>query len=472
MPNWFTKYFSERKAPVALFGLGLIAHLLAFYALMIFYGPCAFFLSNDCSVNGNDTQHYVIIADNLSHGNGYSRFVDPPYEPDALRTPLLPLYFAPFAYFGGLEIIWLAMIFLNILLSLLGPVLYKLARLFLPHSFALIAGIVFSVEPLYLYRSQIAEPDALLVLFLVTAAYFLIRSWQENSLRYLALCALVLGLSVLAKPTALYLAAVFVFFEIIHLAFFSGTDRRGRIIRTVAMVGIILLLVFPWLARNKIVFGIAELSSIQGFNLYEFYTKDLSIEGDQVPPMMHYFSREPTRYLPFQKDFVRVSIERIKQHPQEFAKQYAVGVLRNLFVSDIAAIYYYGHTKILPFEYNPESATSIHAALSRGGFPEASSAALKEFPKIIWALVLFVTYGFALAGCFFAWTRDRAAFLAFALFLVLFAYLLLASGPYVEAKYRLPALPLVFVVALYGVWSAIIKLQDTRNKIQTISNTQ
>ena len=442
--------FSESKTPYLLYVLALVAHLVFFYALLYLYGPCSFFLSNDCTLSGNDTQHYVIIANNIADGNGYSRFLEAPYEPDGLRTPFLPIYFVPFALAGGYSLIWLAILLLNLVLALAAPLIYKLARFFVPHGFALAAGIVMSLEPLYLYRSQIAEPDALLVLFVAGAMYFLVLSWKENQLKYLALCAALLGLAVLAKPNAQYLAVFVLIFETFFLLFFSPRSRSDRWRFLAVFVGVIFAIVAPWLVRNYAVFGVPQLSSIQGYNLYQYYTSDFALPNEQVPNDIQKGSREPSRYLPYQTYFTGLALERIKAAPGAYLQTHLIGALRNLFVSDISAIYYYGHTKLLPFPYSPESQTNIHKLLAAGDFAGLVKSAPTTFPKLAWSFIMLIFYIAAFAGLFFAWRRERVTFLAFLLFFALYGYLLISSGPYVEAKYRLPGLGLVFIAATFG----------------------
>jgi hypothetical protein len=193
------------------------------------------------------------------------------------------------------------------------------------------------------------------------------------------------------------------------------------------------------------------ISSVSGAALYEFYTNDIALPGEQVPDSMQEGSREPSRYLPYQKYFTGVAIERIRHSPTVFARELTIGAFRNLFVSDIAAIYYNGHTKLLPFSYNPESRVNIHELLSSGDISGAMQAATHMAPKILWVAILACLYGLAVVGWLLAFKHDRKTFLIFTMFLCFYGYFILASGLYVEAKYRLPALPLVIVVALYGL---------------------
>lgn len=446
------KFFSEEKSPYSLFAITLLSHVAVFYALLYLYGPCSFFLSNDCRVNGNDTQHYVILAENLSHGHGYSRFVDPPYEPDALRTPILSLYFAPFTYLADYQLIWLAILLLNIVLSLAPVLLYKLSRFFLPHAYALVAAFFLVFEPLYLYRSQIAEPDALLVLLLLASIYFVVRSWHRDTAPDIYRAALLLGLAILSKPSALYLTILIFIFEAAFLLLQKRDTQRQLKHLGLALV-ITCVVVTPWMVRNVIVFGVPAVSSIQGYNLYQYYTAQYALPDEHIPPDMELGSREPSRYLPYQGYFTGVALARIEAHKGAYLTAHLVGSLRNLFVSDISQIFYYGHGALLPFPYNPESKASLHQLLLDGNIGGAirSLFNVQVLPKIIWILCLLIVYLLALLGWIFAWRRDRATFLAFTMFFCLFGYLIVASGPFVDAKYRLPAILLIVLVALYGL---------------------
>ncbi len=459
--RWARKWFGEHHVTWTLFLVALVAHLAVFYALLYLYGPCSFFLSNDCTLNGNDTQHYVIIANNLAEGNGYSRFLDAPFEPDAYRTPLLVLYFLPFAALGGYSFVWLAIIFLNILLSLAAPLLYKFARLYMPHGYAVAAGLIMAFEPLYLYRSQIAEPDALFVLVLMAAMYFLARFWKHGWVQDIYRAFLLLGLSVLAKPSGMYIFALAVIFQILYVVFFVQKSWRAHAKTSLIAVAIGCAVVTPWLFRNYSTFGVPAVSSIQGYNLYEYYTESLKLPAESIPQEIQKSSREPSRYLPYQSYFTHVAFERIKNQPLTYAKDQAVGTLRNLFVSDIAQIYHYGHTRLLPFPYSPVSSINIHQSLQSGDFEALTQSVLRESPKLLWVVVLAILYGLALLAWAYAWGKDRLAFFTFTSFFCIYGYLLVASGPYVDAKYRLPGMPLVVIAALYGTYALARTLKIT-----------
>ncbi|OGG72623.1 hypothetical protein A3A38_00070 [Candidatus Kaiserbacteria bacterium RIFCSPLOWO2_01_FULL_53_17] len=450
----FSRYiqaaFDERWILYTLFALSLIAHTAVFGTLLFHYGPQGFFLSQGGVLDGNDGQHYVILAKNIVEGNGYSRFVDAPFEPDALRTPLLPSYFVPFFFVGGLQLLWCAMLFLNIVLAFAPLVLYKLARLFLSHGYAVGAALVLILNPLFLYRSQLAEPDALFVFLLILAAYFAGLFWKNATPRYFFISSFILGLSILLKPTGLYVAVIMFACHAAYIVFYRRGEWRTRFLHLIFGAAIILAILSPWLIRNNVVFGGWGISSVGGFNLYEFYTVNQKMPNEQVPEEIMVSSREPSRYLPNQAYFTSVAIDRIREAPLSYAKEQIVGSVRNLFVSELPVIYYYGHVKLLPFSYNPESETNLRELVLVGDGAAAFFALIHNIPKVLWFAALSLLYLLAFAGWLYAW-KDRSTFISFTFFLLLFSYFVVASGPYVDAKYRMPAMPLIIVIALYGM---------------------
>jgi hypothetical protein len=193
--------------------------------------------------------------------------------------------------------------------------------------------------------------------------------------------------------------------------------------------------------------------------LYEYYTKDLVLPEEKIPADIAQGSREPSRFLPYQSFFTETAIARIRAHPALYVKEQLVGTIRNAFVSDISQIHYYGHDRLLPFAYNPESRINLHELLLSGSFSGFLRAlfSVHVLPKLLWIALLGLVYACACAGLVAAWLDDRKKFLSYLLFGALYGYLLVASGPFVDAKYRLPALLLVVVVALYGVHAIATK---------------
>ena len=142
-----------------------------------------------------------------------------------------------------------------------------------------------------------------------------------------------------------------------------------------------------------------------------------------------------------------------------------IGTVRNLFVSELPVIYYYHHENILPFAYNPESRIGVRELLLQGDIGATMRVVFQDFPKLLWFALLFGMYCSAIWGWIHAWHRNRLVFFTFTLFFAIFGYFLVASGPYVDAKYRMPAMALIEITALYGVvalWNRLLVLRFIR----------
>ena len=323
----------------ALFVIALAARLAVFGLLLAHYGPGSFYLANNgVALSDNDSQNYVTIAKNLVEYGEYSRFAAPPYFQDAFRTPLLPVYFAPFiSAFGFTSGVTAGMLVLDIILSFTAVLGYKFAKLFLRNSYALAFGLILALEPLLVYRSSIAEPDALIVLLFLAGLYYFVRFWNEGFNKFLILTALFLGLATLAKPVGIYT----IYFLGLAILFKSRSIKRTAIYALVALI-----MVFPWIYRNHEVFGRWSLSSVTAYNFYNYYTAKLA-PVEKWPAEIG--GRDPQRDLRNENYFLSQSLARIKAHPMEYAKQHLVGTLLNFLAEDLVGMRNNGHAGILPF---------------------------------------------------------------------------------------------------------------------------
>ncbi len=401
--------------------------------MFAYQGPESFYLGdNGTGLIGHDSQHYVVIAKNLVEGNGYSRFVEAPFEPDALRTPLLPLYFIPFIYFFGFSHVWVGILLLLFILSFTPVVVYKLSRQLVSPRAALVISFLVALQPLLAYRSNIAEPDALMVLLIPLAFYYLVKFLQNiqsspgfqlisQPKRNLYLSALVLGISTLAKPVGVYLAVIIVFFIALYLVL---QKVSWHVIAEQCLVyfGIVVLVISPWLIRNRVVFGVWTVSSIATYNAYAYYTNSLKYPGE---PVLEFPVREAVRNPKYSSSYNQVSFERIKRAPLQYAKLHLTGTVRNLLASDMTAFAFNGHLKLLPVAYSPDTKNIFYYS---------------------WKIFLALIYLCILKRVFdLVRVREWGSVIIVGLFLVTYLYFILTPATFVDAKYRLPALPLLLI---------------------------
>jgi len=459
-------FIKRHKIFFILFIVALAVRLLFFGLMMWHYGPGSFYLDNDgMFLDGNDSQHYVLIAKNIVERGVYSRFVDEPFQSTAFRTPLLPLYFLPFIYSLGFGGIWLAILILDVILSFTPIVVYLLSKLFLSEKKSILIALLIALEPLLAYRSNLAEPDALMILLFLLSLYFLILFWLDKKKTGLMWSAIVLGFLALAKPVGFYLLVVFLLFALCKKIFFS-VDFKKLILHIVLAAIIFTAIVSPWLVRNKIAFGHFGMSSVQAFNFYLFYTADLT--EPRIKIVFDPDIREPERDLRYSSQLMEVSLLRIANQPVKYLKNHFTGTIRLLMSGQFQSFYYYGHQKLLPFSVEPKHEVNLTEMISDGYWRQAAVFVLsrENLLLMIRYLLLIIVYLLAAYHWMKSFWQDKKVFVVFSLFALLSFYFVFAAGPYVDPKYRLPIIPLLLIMLLYNFQN-----KKFENKIVIASGT-
>jgi len=444
------KFLKKHKIPLIIFFVALIFRLFIFGALLINYGPGSFYLDNGQGLNNNDAQYYILIAKNLVEHQAYSSFIDPPFQPTAYRTPLMPFYFVPFIYLFGFGSIWFGVLILDIILSLIPVIAYLLAKLFLSQRSAVMVGLLVALEPALALCTNDVRPDALLVLLFLLTLYHLILFWQQGKIKNLCYSAIFLGLAALAKPIAVYLLVPFIIFILLRL-FFEKIKLKKLVISIGLLVVIFLAIVFPWLLRNYLVFGSWDFASVVSHGLYGYYTKDFKLANE---PEIQYLpeDRDPTQNLKYQKQKIDIALARIKAQPVAYFKSHLLGTARYLFASDLPLFYYSGHQKLLPFNYSPVNDVNVTTEILSGNYKNILSFIFqpKNFVYLLRHVLFIIFYLVIFSAWLKSFIRDKRIFVTFGLFLALTFYFLFGSGPYVDPTYRIPVIPLLLIIFFYN----------------------
>jgi len=153
--------------------------------------------------------------------------------------------------------------FVNKLPSILADtgmilILYKLVKGIKGKKEALAAALIFAFNPVFWYNSGLwGQTDSIYGIFLLLSVYFL---YKNN--RYISV--LFYFLSVLTKPTAFFVAPVFIFFWLRRI------NLKQLILNTIMVICITLLLYYPFHPDGTI------------FWVYDFYIKSLGGELDYI----------------------------------------------------------------------------------------------------------------------------------------------------------------------------------------------
>ncbi|TSC94870.1 MAG: Polymyxin resistance protein ArnT, undecaprenyl phosphate-alpha-L-Ara4N transferase [Parcubacteria group bacterium Athens1014_10] len=447
------EYFKKYRLEIILFLIAVSAHFFFFFLLLRNYGFDSFYITNF------DAYEFFKLGRNLFQYQIFSNELAPPFYLNSFRTIFYPLYLAFFQFFTNQA--WLAIAFQNIIASFSIVLVYRIGRLIINNNkISFLAALIFALDPLQNYWSNLTEPDTLLVFLLLVVNFYFIKYWQGGSRKNLYLTALFLGLAALTKPVALYYPIFFCAF--IFIGKLSKKEWQSALKPIIVFVFIFFLTISPWLFRNWYHFKVIGISSITGENLFRYagevghYPEEISDYVKNAP--YHYKIRD----IRAQSTIAALAIKRIFEHPLIFARSQILGMIKFFIDDGHKEAYYNQHYKAM-FFYDtpePENKPDITQGILKGDFsviPEAFKnlnryMVIYFFSKIIYIL-FYIIAAFGLAK---AYKSDKKLFAIFLLFVVLFLYIAAAAGPWgASVRYRLPVLPGMLLIFFYGFFHRV-----------------
>ena len=209
----------------------------------------------------SDPDGYRAIAERVAQEGTFGRTIQGETQPTAFRPPLYPLALATI---GSTN---LSVAVFHLLLGLATVALtYLIARDIFETKFALVAAALVTIDPILLQQSALVMTETLAT-FLATASLFLLNQWSNEkgpNRRQSALLGLILGLSVLCRPTFL----LFALGVVLVLAWKRRTGKNdesahsGKPLLVVAL-GVVLVCL-PWMIRNQLQFGRPMITTTHG----------------------------------------------------------------------------------------------------------------------------------------------------------------------------------------------------------------
>lgn len=391
-----------------------------------------------------DSNHYRILAEHILSKKAFDTFPDRT-SPDSFRTPGYPLFLAGLYALGGS---WKAAALLQaIAVSGIGVLVYLLGKEMFGERVGMFAGILAILDPINLFYSTLTLSDSFFTLLFLASLIALIWSSQGNKWAFLS--GAILGYAVLVRPIGQFLPVLF-----LGYLWFSLQDRRLLIRRAgIFLIGFFII-VFSWMLRNKIIFDSWQLSSVGNFNAG--YFSMLFLEQQTGIPAGEYERR--------------LVNEKAGGDPMVLRTLYggpiSLGFAKEVISTDPLSYMGFHIVKTMPFFLN-DGLREIARLLefSDATLPNLSGFLLSgDFSE----LALAVTKGDMNTLLFFIGTGTMAIFLIFAgygiwhgalnarlrlfslLILLSVLYFALLTGPVANARYRMPAMPLIIISAVFG----------------------
>lgn len=254
MKSFFQKYNIE----IFVFFVASVARFLALAYGVLHYGDGILSLS--------DSKAFLDLAHAVASGQGYSR--DGGLTAFVLRPPGYSFYLAGF--FWLFHRFWPAIIGQVALSSFVPVLLARLGKNLMMNSRAVFwAAMISALEPHLVIYSIVYMSEALYgFLFLASIVYF-IRFLRDDTLRFLLVSSVLLGISAYVRPVSNYL---FFLYPVAILYRWRGAKDvfRDLLPKAFFAVAVFFAIIFPWMFRNYEHFGVFSMGSHGPYNLYVY----------------------------------------------------------------------------------------------------------------------------------------------------------------------------------------------------------
>jgi hypothetical protein len=385
--------------------------------------------------------------------------------PDLLRTPGYPVFLA-LTSLAGLPAAALA----NVILSVLSVILvWKLGRsVFSDDRIALGAAWIFAFEPLSVANSVMLLSETLFLALFLLSMERIAEFLRGQRLRVLAAAGLWLAAATFVRPVSYYLPILLALGLFLVLVRVKGLRWKAP--------AVLLISVLPWLAawqmRNLVETGYSGFSSAGDYNLYFIGSADVTARAEHRNFIDVRKESGFAGYAnPSEQDYLCESY--LARHPEQtgwgqaqrltFMHSEALRVIRahfgiylrsylaslsGLVINPGAGVY---HRLLYP------NGTGFADSLIAFKSPASGAIALaRAYPwvaaeKAAFVVVLLGLYLLAVWGVIWSDMRNACLWLLLGTSLYFFAATAAAVGPEATARYRLPVMPAVCILAAAGI---------------------
>jgi|TARA_Y100000031_G_scaffold157149_1_gene216778 4-amino-4-deoxy-L-arabinose transferase-like glycosyltransferase len=446
MINWL----KQNKVVVILFLLALLPRLI--FMLIAF-----FTLGDHGFIKGADI--YLDAGLNLLKHGVFTNSSILPLTPDSFPAPGYPIL---------LGISWLIIpkyIFIvfwqNILYSLFIVLVYKFARLFFNNFVSLGAALLMIFEPFSFFWSNVVMSETPFLLFFMASIYFLALFWKEQKWKFIIYSAILLALASLVRQVTIFFFPVILISSMVMLWGKISWPKLAKYL--FVYLTIFLMVISPWVVRNKLLAGNFTISNQTQFLYFHFvvpeilsltrgismveaeaYLEDLAVQKAGADNFDQIAWKD--EYILVLKE---VSSSAIKDQPFTYLKWHLIRALP-VFTNS-------GWMNILSFfNVNLEQASSVNLSslFIQGDWSKLSST-LKDNPFFLirllgigfWALINLV----ALGGLIFMLLRKNLFKIGLVLLMII-GYFVFVSSWAAMARLRLPFQPFLFIFFIYAIY--------------------
>jgi len=444
------------KRIIAIFFIAIAIRLAFFVAFAWHEGTF------NLTLGPQDTAGFINDAENLFSGHGFSDRSAPPFDPDGIRVPLVPVILGLFGANFGLYI------FFQILVASFSAVLVFLAgREFFGAKAGFVAALLLAIDPLSAYHSIVILSETWFTFLVLASLYCLARFFRVTSgrvlegWRWLVAGGIVCGLVTLTRPTGMVIAGVLA----LSLFLNFNLSFRRRLLWGMIFILLAAAVVSPWLWRNHNRFGVTGLSYIPAYNWYYFnarvfYARKLNIGNEQAKSLFRSWEQEEQKTngekngFQMQPFYLQKTWEVISPHLPQYLVFHGLNTAA-VFLGSAFDDIQKGWTK----SSNDVNLTSL---LLQG--PKGWLEVAKDYPQLLAMKAAGVLlYFFILLNITFA-AKSRRQVFWLAVLSALALALALTTGAAAEPRFRVPVQPLVLLLFGFSWYQTMDYLKSKNQK--------
>ena len=401
-------------------------------------------------IMSNDSPTYIDPARQLA-AEGYYTY------PSLLRTPLYPMFLALVLKVFGMP--WANVIVIQILASTFNVFLtYCLARKLFSSSVAIAASLFLAVGLESIANQFFILTETLFTTLFLGSVYCFVEYKFTLRWTWLVSTAILMGLSILCRPIAIYFPVIIlIFLSILH-----RTNVKELIVRGGIFLIIVIAAVAPWYFRSYVLTGKPILSTINNYNLLFYNAASLDAEltdksldeqqeiyQSQVEVLLNESKIQKTERA-LDDIYSDMAKKIILEHPIRYAFVHLKYDLRNLLPGMSAAL-----EILAPLDNGSRDGAEI---LRKEGLSATLSTYFGEdwinlFILAPFIIILFIIYIAYFIGVIVL-VKQRSWF-ALGVLLVPIAYYLLIPGAPSNSRFRVPVMPYMSILAGVGIVSSI-----------------
>lgn len=454
MPVWLSYW---RRPAVIIF-------LVAAFAKIIF--GLAVVTDAERIISDPDSMGYYRLAENLRQHGIFSRCEQPPFIPDNVITPVYPFFLAALLALARGSL-WMVAVAQGILNALAAVLAFKMGERLFGRRAGFMAGLFYALDPSALIHTFSMLTESLFTFLFLLANFFLLQHLQKKSGKILAGSALLFGLAALCRPVGLYYAV----FVVVILMFTAAPTFSARLKNIALYVSVFILTLSPWLVRNQMVFGVANLTSIQGNNLLLMNVAHLkaaqegitfaaaerlleaeadsllAAQGISTAKLKLEYRGQPYGYQindPQQaRVYQKLALEKIMAAPGLYWRVHLTGIMPSLLDAAVRDIYH--------FRGMERPLLGLRSLLVTGGLKPALEKSRREIDRdyltlfllnLLWLLAHYILILLAL----YKLLKEKN-WVSISMLLAPIFYLLLATAPQGSERFRFPAMPYFYLLS-------------------------